>query len=348
MVQFADVPMSLDDDELTQSKHSVSLDDGIYAAMFQTMLDKQSYEEGFRKDLRKNFAERLKSVGGWKINLAQSTVAEETPSQDGGPALSAQYEISGGAAPVSVIDSAVPAEWCKHFVTQHTAAGFIPQHTIDATVGSPQAMIIRKLINETKHATVTNPNSRNFRDTQNIDDTELYGQGKNTSEVFEVVSADLGVALWNRLKHLIPAQLPPISHFMVQDTARWRAVGIVPTFRFMRYNPGQQFKPHHDPSRLADTHPITGKAGHFKSLVTIALYLNDAEEFEGGGLHFVELVRNPKPTGKALISSPIKTITPKQGRCVIFEHRRLHEAEVVSGGTKHMVQCDVLYEPFFN
>jgi hypothetical protein len=49
--------------------------------------------------------------------------------------------------------------------------------------------------------------------------------------------------------------------------------------------------------------------GRFKSLVTPALYLNNADEFGASGLHFVKLVPNPASTGKALIGEPVATNT---------------------------------------
>uniref|UniRef100_A0A7S0ZXH1 Prolyl 4-hydroxylase alpha subunit Fe(2+) 2OG dioxygenase domain-containing protein n=1 Tax=Noctiluca scintillans TaxID=2966 RepID=A0A7S0ZXH1_NOCSC len=106
----------------------------------------------------------------------------------------------------------------------------------------------------------------------------------------------------------------------------------------------KRFKGKEDPSRLAGSDPRSGAPGRFRSLVTLALYLNDAEEFGGGGLHFVHLVPNPEQTGKAMISEPTATVRPQRSRCVIFEHRLQHESEAIAAGVKHMVQCDVLYE----
>eukprot|EP00040_Diaphanoeca_grandis_P012385 m.62781 g.62781 ORF g.62781 m.62781 type:complete len:419 (+) comp23198_c0_seq4:748-2004(+) len=175
------------------------------------------------------------------------------------------------------------------------------------------------------------------------------GKRKNTAEVIEIVSQEFADAIWRRVCAFVPKTIQISESAVITGgiTGNASVVGLIPVFRFMRYKPGQAFKAHHDPSRLANKHPVTGKSGRFISLVTLALYLNDADEFEGGGLHFVELVRNPHPTGKALIGKPFATVTPKQGRCGIFEHSHLHESEVIVEGVKHMVQCDVLYELTF-
>jgi len=76
-------------------------------------------------------------------------------------------------------------------------------------------------------------------------------------------------------------------------------VGIVPTFRCIRYAGGQAFKPHADPARYAGIHPITSELGIFKTVVTLALYLNNAEEFEGGALNCVEFMPNPHQPGSS-------------------------------------------------
>jgi predicted 2-oxoglutarate/Fe(II)-dependent dioxygenase YbiX len=201
-----------------------------------------------------------------------------------------------------------------------------------------------------KATSASNPNSRNFG-AQPHSGLELeagrdaaYQGGKNTSEVVEVVSNEFAAALWQRVEAFVPATILSRGDYYSDRGATWRATCVIPTFRFMRYGPGQAFKPHQDPSRLAGSDPRSGASGRFRSLVTLALYLNDAEEFEGGGLHFVHLVPNPEPTGKAMISAPTATVMPKRSRCVIFEHRLQHESEAITAGVKHMVQCDVLYE----
>jgi hypothetical protein len=334
------------------------------------LLAAQVAEEQYRTTFRAEVSERIARAGGWGIDFSNVTTA---------PTMTHQLLLPGGEAPIKVVDGALPASWCDRFIAVHTEAGFTPQHVLDVTVGSPLAIATSMIVGGARIASATNPNSRNFqprgpapansgdlqsRAPSSTDDDQAaaeheeheehdehdehegvgYSSRKNTAEVVEVVSPRFAAALWQRMAPFVPAVIHSRGDMVSEEGTAWRAVGIIPTFRFMRYTPGQAFKPHHDPARLAGVDPVSGASGRFKSLVTLALYLNDAEEFGGGGLHFVKLVPNPASTGKALIGEPIATVTPKRGRCAVFEHSRLHESEAIASGTKHMVQCDVLYQ----
>ena len=116
------------------------------------------------------------------------------------------------------------------------------------------------------------------------------------------------------------------------------AVGIVPDFRFMQYQAGQAFKPHYDPSRLLLQNPGTGEDGHFRSMFTLACYLNDKSEFQGGEPSFIKLHVWPKRFER------VSAVSASVGRCVVFDHKELHEGGELRAGTKHVMQCDVLYE----
>jgi len=114
---------------------------------------------------------------------------------------------------------------------------------------------------------------------------------------------------------------------------------LIPIFRFLRYEPGQQFKAHQDPTRNYVS--WNNKEGIFQSRVTFALYLNDSSEFQGGNLNFLELDFS-SPTKFKVTSS----VVPQPGRGVLFAHSQLHEGgKTIEGtGTKYMMQCDWLYE----
>ena len=123
----------------------------------------------------------------------------------------------------------------------------------------------------------------------------------------------------------------------------YHAQGIIPVFRFMRYTAGQGFRPHHDPIRLLRRHPRTKEKGTFCSLVTIALYLNSADEMDGGALRFLRRVVGKTKGMQGSTFESIATVEPAVGRAVIFPHKQLHEGGELAGGEKHMCQCDVLY-----
>ena len=108
----------------------------------------------------------------------------------------------------------------------------------------------------------------------------------------------------------------------------------------MRYSAGQGFRPHHDPTRLLRHHPRTQESGTYRTLVTIALYLNPGSEMDGGALSFLRAATGKN--GRKGFES-IASVEPAAGRAVIFPHNQLHEGGELAGGVKHMCQCDVLY-----
>jgi hypothetical protein len=97
-----------------------------------------------------------------------------------------------------------------------------------------------------------------------------------------------------------------------------RAVaGANPRLRLYRYGPGERHGAHWDTVVELDG---------VSSLLTLVFYLND--DFTGGETEFPELK---------------KTIVPKRGRALLFQHRVLHEASEVTSGEKLVLRSDVLY-----
>jgi hypothetical protein len=174
------------------------------------------------------------------------------------------------------------------------------------------------------------------------------GIGKNSSDVVTCHSIELADELWHRVKDHVPEALtiaPSAGEYGAEGS--FRAVGIVPTFRFMRYSAGQAFRPHLDPHRYKRKNPFTGEEGYFQSFFTLALYLNEQDQFEGEALNFVELklyVDQSKGGLPIKRMESIASVKPAVGRCAIFNHRELHEGGELRAGVKHMMQCDVLYE----
>ena len=114
-------------------------------------------------------------------------------------------------------------------------------------------------------------------------------------------------ALLARVASHVPAQL-----------AERRCVGANPRLRLYRYEPGQRHGAHWD--------TVVELPGGVQSLLTLVFYLND--DFGGGATDFPELTR---------------TISPRRGSALLFQHRILHEACVVEHGEKFVLRTDVLY-----
>ena len=95
-------------------------------------------------------------------------------------------------------------------------------------------------------------------------------------------------------------------------------VGNNERFRCYRYKPGMQFKMHRDGAFVRNDDEA--------SALTVLVYLNS--EFEGGATRFfeVDLVVQGRP-----------------GLALLFQHRLLHEGEVVTAGAKYVLRTDVMY-----
>jgi hypothetical protein len=120
-----------------------------------------------------------------------------------------------------------------------------------------------------------------------------------------------GAAEANALLAYVAATVP-------QVLGGHRLVGANPRLRLYRYGPGERHGAHWD--------TVVELEGGVRSMVTLVFYLNDG--FDGGATEFPELRR---------------TIAPRRGRALLFQHRVLHEATVVTRGEKLVLRTDILY-----
>ncbi len=116
---------------------------------------------------------------------------------------------------------------------------------------------------------------------------------------------DLARELWERVKEFIPA-----------ETDFGYAIGLNERFRFYKYFPKQQFKPHKDGSFIRNIHEW--------SSYTFMIYLNEA--MTGGETKFTH-----------------HSINPKTGTALIFRHSLVHEGCPVIEGIKYVLRTDVMY-----
>ncbi|KAG8677474.1 hypothetical protein FPOAC1_003492 [Fusarium poae] len=106
--------------------------------------------------------------------------------------------------------------------------------------------------------------------------------------------------------------------------------------RFLKYSPGQYFKPHCDGAYFYTEGP--GK--EFETFYTVHLYLNDSvendptAELQGGATSFLDR------KGEKRVD-----VNPKAGSVLIFQHKGLfHEGALVNKGIKYTMRTDILYE----
>ena len=94
--------------------------------------------------------------------------------------------------------------------------------------------------------------------------------------------------------------------------------------RFLRYKPGEYFRPHRDGSYCREDH------SEF-SVATIMFYLN--EDMVGGSTTFLE------DPGVTDVDIPYH---PRTGSVVVFAHQLYHEGEELREGVKYACRTDLM------
>ena len=112
------------------------------------------------------------------------------------------------------------------------------------------------------------------------------------------------------------------------EEGEWRLKELGEIWRFCRYQKGGFFKAHLDGSQM--------KSAHFKSFLTVNIYLNDTI---GGNTNFItDHYQNIEE--RKIIAS----VHPSAGSALIFFHPILHEGDVLDDGVKYLLRSDVMYE----
>jgi len=99
-------------------------------------------------------------------------------------------------------------------------------------------------------------------------------------------------------------------------------VGLNERLRFLRYDPGDFFRPHSD-GRFDRPDGDT-------SLMTVMLYLNEPEA--GGDTIFLDY--------DSTENSPV---APQTGLCLLFDHDLVHEGAMLKRGVKYAIRTDVMF-----
>ncbi len=104
-------------------------------------------------------------------------------------------------------------------------------------------------------------------------------------------------------------------------------VGVNERLRFLRYDPGQEFKRHYDGIFRRDD-------GSEISVITIQIYLKGGSSLVGGG---TKLCKNK-------FVAQDMDVHPEPGRVLLFQHARiLYSGEPVIEGRKYTIRSDIMY-----
>ncbi|KAJ4133375.1 hypothetical protein NW768_004957 [Fusarium equiseti] len=130
--------------------------------------------------------------------------------------------------------------------------------------------------------------------------------------------------------------LAVVPHEPWMKDGKWVFSRLNDRMRFLKYSPGQFFKPHCDGAYYYTEGP--GK--EFETFYTVHLYLNDSVEndhtsdLQGGATSFLDR------KGENRVD-----VNPKAGSVLIFQHKGLfHEGALVNKGIKYTMRTDILYE----
>ncbi|WP_338867837.1 2OG-Fe(II) oxygenase [Myxococcus stipitatus] len=128
----------------------------------------------------------------------------------------------------------------------------------------------------------------------------------NTRVMFD--DYELADLLFQRIKPHVPPRLE----------RGWELCGTNERLRCYRYEAGQYFAPHFDGAFVRHRDE--------RSLLTFMVYLNDCTN--GGATNFLYLERS---------------VTPRMGAALLFNHHVYHEGALVTAGLKYALRTDLMY-----
>ena len=155
---------------------------------------------------------------------------------------------------------------------------------------------------------------------------ELVRKGKRAI----IHSQELAELLWERLKsHIPPQETVPGTRYKNQ----WRAVGVNPTLRVLRYDPGDHFEVHQDGSYSYEC-----EQDSLRSFLTLQVYLSQGggHDFTGGATRMFKRITS-------VTQDDVEDVVASDGRVLLFAHNIWHTGEAVSEGQKLVLRSEIMY-----
>jgi hypothetical protein len=149
--------------------------------------------------------------------------------------------------------------------------------------------------------------------------------------------------LWARMLSSVSPFVISENMMDTQGASVWKAVGINPLFRFIRYEPGCSLIAHYDaPYEYGD-----GR----RTLKSLLIYLTTSKN---GATRFIRDAQDALPFNRRKFSDWDRQarqdevrvkVLPKTGQAVVFNHRLLHDSEPWEGNdTRIVLRTDVVYQ----
>ena len=161
-------------------------------------------------------------------------------------------------------------------------------------------------------------------------------------------SPRLSYALWQRLEGLLPMieHIPSGSSLDARDGVLWRAAGVSPLFRFIKYTDDGVLVPHYDA-------PFDFGDGR-RTLKSMVVYLTDATA-SGDATRFIRDAQLETPALErkyddwnrvAKDEEIILSLSPAAGSAIILNHRVLHDSAPSreNAPEKIVMRADIVYE----
>lgn len=111
-----------------------------------------------------------------------------------------------------------------------------------------------------------------------------------------------------------------------------RCTGLNERLRFLKYEPGDYFKPHADGRYVRPAGDPRGEGD--ESLFTLMLYLNAPAR--GGATNFL-------PTGSGSKKPKACSVQPHAGLALVFDHKLWHEGAMLVEGVKYAIRTDIMF-----
>ncbi|MFT5680226.1 MAG: hypothetical protein ACI8RZ_001132 [Myxococcota bacterium] len=164
----------------------------------------------------------------------------------------------------------------------------------------------------------------------------------------------LAAALWKRIRPGLlgvreMTDTTPTDWYALdgrREHRRWRAVGVGPVLRFMRYESGGRHCAHYD---MGFDYPDARR-----SLMSLVFYLTSTPPHTGGRTRLITDGQEALPMWRRVHDDWIREATndevalqiaPHQGSALIFDHRLCHDVEHYTGDVPRIiVRGDVIFE----
>jgi 2OG-Fe(II) oxygenase superfamily/WD domain, G-beta repeat len=142
----------------------------------------------------------------------------------------------------------------------------------------------------------------------------------------QIDNEELANALFEKVKVYLPQRIQTNSSIL-SENGEWQLSKLNERLRYCKYSANQYFHRHLD--------GVYYRSESEQSKLTFMIYLNGADEFEGGRTLFYQTKNSTE-----ILASYI----PQQGDLIVFDHNVWHEGEVLTNGEKFVLRSDILYK----